>query len=188
MLPAPVPSSPARRISLLQGQGRKTFLPCTSRESNPTSEPSHGPFPFPTRCLRAGGLCREINKGCGQGYWINRGQAWGIPGGIGMRSGEGDQPQVGKPKGRERAGAAPGKREGAGASQEEQERQERLDLRGCGQGRAPIFGSSPQETFQEEFQGIRSHSTWGCASLLRQETEQEPSEGDGRCPFPRGQR
>lgn len=111
-----------------------------------------------------------------------------MPGGIGVRSGEGDQPQIGKSKGRQRARAAPGKGEGARASQEEQERQERLDLRGCGQGRAPIFGSSPQEIFQEEFQGIRSHSTWGCASLLRQETEEEPSEGDGRCPFPSGQR
>lgn len=86
---------------------------------------------------------------------------------MGVSSGEGDQLQVGTPKGRElprEKGREPG-------LEEEQEKQERLDLRGCGQGRAPVFGSSPRGTAQEEFQGIPRHSTW---VLSRQETEEAP--------------
>lgn len=79
----------------------------------------------------------------------------------------------------------PRKRGGSRAWQEERERQEHLDLGGCGQGRAPVFGSSPQGTVQEEFQGIPRHSTWVPS---RQKTEEVPLDGDGRCPFPRGQR
>lgn len=140
MLPASMPSSPACSISLLQGQGRKTFPPSTWRESDPRPRTHRRFFHFPTGCHRA--LHGNLH-GWGQGYLTSWREAWGIPGGIGVSSGQGDQPQVGKPKGRERAGAAPGKGEGARPARGTGEAGAPR-FQGMGQVTAPVFGPVPR--------------------------------------------